>query len=486
MSGLYFFREVKLMACIYYMFKPGEEGSGYIGQDGGETYDRIYQHVYDGYRPAKRYGSELLVQDNGASGLAYAVFEDQNFGIKQEVMDAFHEVWELEDKSLLGELDLAEIMHIILSRSSGWNLSDANIQIGGQNQIKLRLKNYDAIENALLSLGKEFELDTSDFTNLSKEITVSRFLQAREYQLLIAPIEFRLLKTFINTQLYQIYYDKNFVQTVINSGFATNDKPLKKYMENIINNMLGKWNEAIQRAFGGQDYIPQINLNDINTDVLFQQIVTWIQERYNKQKFKKIAQNQGIFSALKYIYTSLNNDKKTIKLKFSIPQLENIQTQNHPQPKWLKLLYQQANEIHSHVTRAVQSPKLQVINRVKEAAYDGFAYDVGIAIKDWKSRIDPINPYFGNGIQFDTSLYTAIREKFFPNANKWKGNSFDMTYRSLMTLYNTRHNQSLWYSWQDNFVYSYGGKFVYPGIGRLWNTISAFQSIGSTDDLQWF
>lgn len=474
------------MACIYYMFKPGEEGSGYIGQDGGETYDRIYQHVYDGYRPAKRYGAEDLVQRNGASGLAYAVFEDDNFGINQEVMDAFHEVWELEDQSLIGKLDLAEIMHIILSRSSGWNLSDANIQIGGQNQIKLRLKNYDEIENALTALGAEFKLEERDFSNLSKEITVSRFLQAREYQLLIAPIEFRLLKIFINTQLYRIYQDTNFVQTIINSGFSTNDPQSKKYMQKIINDMLDQWNNAIQRAFGGQSYIPKINLNDINTNVLFIQVVKWIRERFNKQKFQKIAYDKGIFSALKYIYTSLNNDNKTIQLKFSIPQLENIQTQNHPQPKWLKLLHQQANEIHSHVTEAVQSPKLQVMNRVKEAAYDGFAYDVNIAIKDWESRIDPLNPYFGNGIQFDTSLYTAIKNRFFQESANWKGNSFDMTYRSLMTLYNTRHNQSLWYSWQDNFVYSYGGKFVYPGINRLWGTISAFQSIGSTDDLQWF
>ena len=298
------------MACIYYIYIKGTT-IGYIGQDTGNDLKRIRDHI-------KSAGSSepdavgRMINQYGLDKLRYLIFNDDNYGIPQDVYNDFLANWKYSGSGDAAKLDLAELLHVIRSKLLNTSAAKFNTLVGGFQASGVNATlTYDinttkaGEDPTIMSILKNFRtsLEETRFSvNLQKfEDSWRKIVHPIGYLMLTGPFREALLKyvendfladLFTTPGMQKILVDylseslknpskKSFKPTEFNNRIK---QEIKKQFESSTSIVSSKIKKALHDALGAhyiKDFKFSWNVNDAVTDKLMKGIFHRIDQMSN-------------------------------------------------------------------------------------------------------------------------------------------------------------------------------------------------------------
>lgn len=197
------------MSYIYFCKIKHKPNEGYIGQDSRDisSLSRIKEHIDAAYTEGSKWdGCAAVIRRHGCCAVEWSFFDQkQEYGLPQGVLQDFKKHWNIN----VGDLDLAEVLHIIGSNVTNSVSASYNKQIGGQKNMELIYK-WPQNDKYGLALQQVF-----NNTKLP-EIKITKFQPATSWQKLVYPGQYEILKQFTDNYIYKKFKNQEFLNTFYN------------------------------------------------------------------------------------------------------------------------------------------------------------------------------------------------------------------------------------------------------------------------------
>jgi len=418
------------MACIYYISnkKDSKFANGvYIGQDSGDSYERIQFHVTKAYikeGKTSEYGSETLIRNNSASKCHFAAWGG-DYGISKETYDGFLAVWgnglTYDTLTPQTKLDAAEILHILYNVITKGRKSVLNIQIGGQGNLPFQF-NYDEItKNALRDMQRDLNWKIGTGKDAGT-LTLNRFENADDFNKLLFPVDYRVLEMSMSHAVEEITQSPDFKKILvtwmleeINSKKTLEEMRKKDYFSEALStkikhflnkHLVSKLNDNIKLYFN-KNLEVSFTAEDLDIDNIADRILSSLYKRFKTLKSIQIQwdvtindikanRRKNIKELINVLTHLLNNWGKEvtaepIRIHFPSNWTKSIKIRGSRQyPQWFESLKKDLKQLDFN------SQSEQIESVVKSTSYTCFKHYVLQAIKE------------GNGPQIDTSIYEGV------------------------------------------------------------------------------
>lgn len=358
------------MSCIYYIWygHGTNPKDGYIGKDSSDDFQRIYSHVHEAYTGGNLYGSEYLIRQYGASGVRYTAFTaEENYGIPnlQEIKRLMTEkndklgYWTFENDK---DLELAELLHIVYARVSGTGLSLRNVNIGGDNSLKLT---YHAPQTIQDSQKNNQRLTT---------IEVSQWNKAELYKKILYPVQYRWVEELVRKKVESIWQDAGFQAEMIEICLKEDkDQARETIRQRIIQDLQKDLTIAFKNAGYSEKEINNWNIQ-FDTTAIVEFVYSIIQKRWDFATAKTIRLNkgEGLEKALEdVIFRYIKGDRQgqAVDVKVPVAAIQSIDFQPKTFPEWYNKLAQDLGQL---ILKRAQD-KNDPANGAKNAAWKASA-----------------------------------------------------------------------------------------------------------------